>query len=229
LANEVADGVTAADPDELLQRLDKVWAQLAFEARWQSQQQRSEARAAVMRFLRWHAADRGRRMIASEHAFDVAVTVAGDREPARVRLTGQMDRVERDRDGKAWIIDFKTGKNPPSMSEIDQHMQLGVYQTAIAAGALAGLPTDPAGGLGGAELVHLRKDEARDRGFPKVQRQVAIEPTQGGEATWVEEALVLADRLVRAEQFTARLCRHCGWCEFRGSCPAHAEGRQVIE
>lgn len=229
LAKEVADEVTAADPDALLGRLDRVWGQLAFEARWQSRQQRAEARAAVMRFLRWHAADRDRSLTASEHPFDVTITIAGEREPVRVRLTGQMDRVERDRDGRAWIIDFKTGKNPPSTSEIDQHMQLGVYQTAIAAGALADLPNDPTEGLGGAELVHLRKDEARDRGQPKVQRQAAIEPTRGGAVTWVEEALVLADRLVRAERFPARMCRHCGWCEFRGSCPAQPEGRQVIE
>ncbi len=230
LAKEVADGVTPADPDALLERLDRVWGQLAFEARWQSPQQREEARRAVIRFLTWHAAHRGRTMLTTEHSFDVMVDLPGHDDPVQVRLTGQMDRVERDSEGKTWIVDFKTGKNPPTRSEIDRHVQLGVYQVASRAGALDDLSPESAGAaVGGAELVHLRKDELGDTGHPKVQRQTSIELAGDGEPNWVQEALLLADELVRAEHFSARLSKHCGWCEFRGSCPAQPEGRQVIE
>ncbi|HEY3199460.1 MAG TPA: PD-(D/E)XK nuclease family protein, partial [Actinomycetes bacterium] len=230
LAKEVADGVTPADPDALLERLDKVWGQLAFEARWQSPQQREEARRAVIRFLTWHAANRGRTMLTTEHWFDVMVDLPSRGDPVQVRLTGQMDRVEQDSEGKAWIVDFKTGKNPPTRTEIDRHVQLGVYQIASRAGALDGLSTESGGAaIGGAELVHLRKDEPRNTGHPKVQPQAPIELAGDGAPNWVQEALLQANGLVRAEQFPARLCRHCGWCEFRGSCPAQPEGRQVIE
>jgi superfamily I DNA/RNA helicase/RecB family exonuclease len=230
LAKEVADGVTPADPDALLERLDKVWGQLAFEARWQSPQQREEARQAVIRFLTWHAAHRGRTVLTTEHWFDVMVDLPSRGDPVQVRLTGQMDRVEQDSEGKAWIVDFKTGKNPPTRTEIDRHVQLGVYQVASRAGALDGLSTESGGAaIGGAELVHLRKDESRNTGHPKVQPQTPIEFAGDGAPNWVQEALLHADGLVRAEQFPARLCRHCGWCEFRSSCPAQPEGRQVIE
>jgi hypothetical protein len=95
---------------------------------------------------------------------------------------------------------------------------------------LDGLSTESAGAdIGGAELVHLRKDELGNTGHPKVQRQTSIEVAGDGEPNWVQEALLLADGLVRAEHFSARLSKHCGWCEFRGSCPAQPEGRQVIE
>ena len=232
LAKEVADGVTPADPDALLDRLDRVWGQLAFEARWQSAQQREEARKAVIRFLRWHSASRGRVPAAAEHPFDVTVALdAGDGaarsdrgEPVQLRLTGRMDRVELDDDGHAWIVDFKTGKTPPSKQEVENHLQLGVYQLVSTSGGLAG----PAG-VGGAELVHLRMDDPQARGSPKVQRQPPVERTEGTGPTWVEEALLHAGGLVPAERFPARLGKNCGWCEFRGSCPAQPEGRQVVE
>ncbi len=272
LAKEVADGVTQADANVLLERLDRVWGQLAFEARWQSVQQREEARRAVLRFLNWHSAGRGRTPAATEHPFDVTVHAGGaagrtDGRPAvgggvEVRLTGRMDRVEVDDDGNAWVVDFKTGKNPASQQDVERNLQLGVYQLVSAAGGLASLGTmqaaDPGGpgadasvmvsgpfgptedvltqlgrpgegrGVGGAELVHLRVDNPRNPGGPKVQRQGPVEPTGEG-PTWVEEALLHAERLVRAERFPARLGKNCGWCEFRGSCPAQPEGRQVVE
>jgi len=171
-----------------------------------------------------------RPMLTTEHGFDVMVDLPSHGDPVQVRLTGQMDRVERDREGKTWIVDFKTGKNPPTRPEIDRHVQLGVYQLASRAGALDGLSTEAGdAAVGGAELVHLRRDESHATGRPKVQRQTAIELHREGTPNWVQDALLLADRLVRAEQFPARLCKHCGWCEFRGSCPAQPEGRQVIE
>ena len=51
LAHEVGDGQVAADLDVLMKRLDTVWDQLAYDAPWQSDQQRDAAREALERFL----------------------------------------------------------------------------------------------------------------------------------------------------------------------------------
>ncbi|MGH8833584.1 MAG: ATP-dependent helicase [Actinomycetes bacterium] len=227
LAAEVGSGASEPELDGLVARLDRVWGQLAFEAPWQSDQQRDQARLALERFLRWHLRGRGRTTIAVEHAFDVQVK-AGE---TTVALNGRIDRVELDDTGRVHVVDFKTGKSKASESEIAEHPQLGVYQLAVAAGALAGITAGPDGDVadlpGGAELVHLRLDR---QGDPDIQAQPALAPiADGGDQTWVDQLLATVAERVLAEEFGPRPGDHCGPCEFRRACPAQPEGRQVVE
>ncbi|MEU5597090.1 ATP-dependent DNA helicase [Streptomyces sp. NPDC020298] len=223
LADEVASGRTPADLDVLMERLESVWNALAFDAPWKSAQEKEHARVALERFLRWHVLDRtGRTPLASEHDFDVSLE-AGDYE---VRIRGQMDRVEADGEGRAYVVDFKTGKQAPTAREVERHPQLAVYQLAIREGAVDdafdGVRPEP----GGAELVHLRQGAAqRDGGdsLPKVQAQ---EPLEG---EWVGELLATAAGKVLDERFTPSTGQHCTHCAFRASCSAQPEGRHVIE
>ncbi|GHI05136.1 DNA helicase UvrD [Streptomyces cellostaticus] len=223
LADEVASGRTAADLDALMERLESVWNALAFDAPWKSAQEKDNARVALERFLNWHVLDRtGRTPVASEQDFDITLA-AGDYE---VRIRGQMDRVEADGEGRAYVVDFKTGKQAPSGAEVVRHPQLAVYQLAVREGAVDtafdGVRPEP----GGAELVHLRQGAAkRDGGetLPKVQAQ---EPLAG---EWVGELLANAAGKVLDEQFTPSAGQHCTHCAFRASCSARPEGRHVVE
>ncbi|WP_078956059.1 ATP-dependent helicase [Streptomyces sp. NRRL B-1140] len=223
LADEVASGHTPADLGVLMERLDSVWNALAFDAPWKSAQEKDNARVALERFLQWHVMNRtGRTPVASEHDFDVTLE-AGDYQ---VRIRGQMDRVEADGDGRAYVVDFKTGKQAPSSKEVERHPQLAVYQLAVREGALDeafdGVRPEP----GGAELVHLRQGAAkRDGGesLPKVQAQ---EPLEG---EWVGDLLATAAGKVLDERFTPTAGQHCTHCAFRASCTARQEGRHVVE
>ncbi|MFF0382414.1 ATP-dependent helicase [Streptomyces sp. NPDC004286] len=223
LADEVASGRTPADLDVLMERLDSVWNALAFDAPWKSVQEKETARAALERFLNWHVLDRATRTsIASERDFDVTLE-AGEYQ---VRIKGQMDRVETDGDGRAYVVDFKTGKNAPTAAEVDRHPQLAVYQLAVAEGAVDdafdGARPEP----GGAELVQLRQGAAKKDGgetLPKVQAQQPLE----GE--WVGDLLATAAGKVLDERFTPSTGQHCTHCSFRASCSARPEGRQVVE
>ena len=223
LADEVASGRTPADLDVLMERLDSVWNALAFDAPWKSEQEKHNARVALERFLKWHVLDRaGRTPVASEHDFDVTLG-AGDYE---VRIRGQMDRVEADTDGRAYVVDFKTGKQAPTSAEVARHPQLAVYQLAVREGAVdevfGGVRPEP----GGAELVQLRQGAARRDGgetFPKVQAQEAL----SGE--WVGDLLATAAGKVLDERFTPDTGQHCTHCAFRASCSARPEGRHVVE
>ncbi|WP_093906740.1 ATP-dependent DNA helicase [Streptomyces sp. cf386] len=226
LADEVASGHTPADLAVLMERLDSVWNALAFDAPWKSAQEKGNARVALERFLKWHVMDRaGRTPVASEHDFDVTLE-AGDVE---VRIRGQMDRVESDGEGRAYVVDFKTGKQAPSSAEVARHPQLAVYQLAVHEGAVDeafdGVRPEP----GGAELVQLRQGAAkRDGGetLPKVQGQ---EPLEGPEGEWVGELLATAAGKVLDERFAPTAGQHCTHCSFRASCSARPEGRQVVE
>ncbi|MEU3841892.1 UvrD-helicase domain-containing protein [Streptomyces sp. NPDC028635] len=223
LADEVASGHTPADLAVLMERLETVWNALAFDAPWKSQQEKENARVALERFLQWHVMDRGGRTpVASEHDFDVTLE-AGE---YAVRIRGQMDRVEADGDGRAYVVDFKTGKQAPSSAEVARHPQLAVYQLAVREGAVDevfdGVRPEP----GGAELVQLRQGAAkRDGGeaLPKVQAQ---EPLEG---EWVGELLATAAGRVLDERFAPSAGQHCTHCAFRASCSARPEGRQVVE
>ncbi len=226
LADEVASGRTPADLDVLMERLDSVWNALAFDAPWKSAQEKEHARVALERFLKWHIDSNqvrpGRTPVASEHDFDVTLE-AGSYE---VRIRGSMDRVETDTEGRAYVVDFKTGKNAPTAAEVAHHPQLAVYQLAVREGAVDdafdGVRPEP----GGAELVQLRQGAAQKNGgetLPKVQAQ---EPLTG---EWVGDLLATAAGKVLDERFSPTTGQHCTHCAFRTSCSARAEGRHVVE
>ncbi|MGW4232305.1 ATP-dependent helicase [Streptomyces sp. NPDC004980] len=223
LADEVASGRTAADLDVLMERLDSVWNGLVFDAPWKSRQEKDQARAALERFLRWHVMDRsGRTPAASEHDFDVTLE-AGE---YAVRIRGSMDRVEQDTEGRAYVVDFKTGKGAPTKDEVAAHPQLAVYQLAVREGAVDEVFDGRRPESGGAELVQLRQPAPKKEGgdaLPKVQAQ---EPLSG---EWVSGLLATAAGKVLDERFTPTTGQHCGHCTFRASCSAQPEGRQVIE
>lgn len=225
LADEVASGRTPADLTVLMERLDSVWDALAFDAPWKSRQEKDQARAALERFLRWHVMERetrGRDTVATEHGFDLTLR-AGAHE---VRIRGSMDHVSQDAQGRAYVVDFKTGKQKPTGPEVARHPQLAVYQLAVREGAVDeafdGRTPEP----GGAELVHLRLGAPQKEGgdtLPAVQAQ----PPPDGE--WIGELLATAAGRVLEERFTPTTGTHCTHCTFRASCSAQPEGRHVVE
>jgi superfamily I DNA/RNA helicase/RecB family exonuclease len=223
LADEVASGRTPADLAVLMERLDSVWDGLVFDAPWKSQQEKEQARVALERFLRWHVMDRtGRTSAASEHDFDVTLE-AGEYE---VRIRGSMDRVERDADGRAYVVDFKTGKQSPTKDEVARHPQLAVYQLAVREGAVDEIFDGHRPAPGGAELVQLRQPAPKKEGgdaLPKVQAQ---EPPT---TEWVSDLLATAAGRVLDERFTPTTGQHCTHCTFRASCSAQPEGRHILE
>ncbi|MGC5562838.1 ATP-dependent helicase [Streptomyces sp. FR-108] len=223
LADEVASGRTPADLAVLMERLDSVWDALAFDAPWKSAQEKEHARVALERFLKWHVMDRAERTpVASEHDFDVTLE-AGSYE---VRIRGSMDRVERDAEGRAYVVDFKTGKQAPSAADVARHPQLAVYQLAVGEGAVDEAFDGERPEPGGAELVQLRQGAPKKDGgetLPKVQAQQPLE----GE--WVGDLLATAAGKVLDERFTPTTGQHCAHCAFRASCSARPEGRHVVE
>ncbi|MFD5426085.1 ATP-dependent helicase [Streptomyces sp. NPDC127084] len=223
LADDVASGRTPADLAVLMERLDAVWDALVFDAPWKSVQEKEQARAALERFLRWHVMDRGgRRSATTEHAFDVTLE-AGDYE---VRIRGSMDRVEQDEHGRAYVVDFKTGKQAPTRDEVAHHPQLAVYQLAVREGAVDEVFDGRRPEPGGAELVQLRQPAPKKEGgdaLPKIQAQEALS------GAWVGELLADAAGRVLDERFTPMSGPHCGQCAFRASCSAQPEGRHIVE
>ncbi|MFI5731888.1 ATP-dependent helicase [Kribbella sp. NPDC051587] len=219
LADAVATGALPPSTDELNLWLDKVWTQLDFESAWISDRERVEAEQALRRFVAWHQGRPERTLVGSEVEFDVLLP---DAEQPAVRVKGRMDRVETDGEGTIRVVDLKTGRNLPTKPALARHVQLAIYQRAIASRQVAKAGEDAV--AGGAELVQLRHD---DSGFPKVQHQGPLEPDEDGK-TWLDEAVEDAEHMVRTESFTAQRNDGCSRCEARALCPIQPEGREIV-
>jgi superfamily I DNA/RNA helicase/RecB family exonuclease len=227
IADFVAKGVVPASLDEMDAEVDRVWSELRFEARWQSEGERREARAALSRFLGYHR--RGDRdLVDTEVRLQAEVVVptpVGGQES--VRLSGYVDRVERDGDGRLVAIDLKNMKRPVPTKDLPEHGQLGVYQLLLREAGPHGADSDigePVP-IGGAALVQLRVDDGRDATEAKVQFQPPLGEEQ---PTWVEVRLGEAAHIVRTEAFVAQVGPGCSFCAYRSACPARIEGEQVI-
>ena len=204
---------TGADPDPAVweQHLDTVWSELGL-APWVSARERRAAVETLEKFAAWHRANR-RTVLAAEHEFDVTFDVDG----RDVRLTGSMDRVERSAEG-IHVVDLKTSKNPLKVEEAKVNPQLGVYQAAVEAGAVAEL--DPDGGPAGAELVYLRTESK--------SATVRTQPGAPDGPAVAREQLQAAVRLIGSEEFTATVGDACGYCAFHRICPAQEAGGSVV-
>ena len=216
VAEYVAKGEVAPDLAEMDALVDRVWRDLRFEAPWQSAVERAQARAALGRFLAYHLrADR--ELVATEQYLSAQVEVpTPDGGRAMVRLTGFLDRIERDSEGRLVAIDLKNMRNGVPDNQVPEHAQLGVYQLILRAN------DEPVGGAG---LVQLRLPAGRGAADPKVQMQGAL-PEQS--PTWIEVELGTGAATLRDEAFVARPGRQCRFCSYSRVCPAQPDGKQVL-
>ena len=193
-------------------RIDEIWHHLDFGSAWYSAKQRALAERMVRRFLDWHA-ENPRELVAVEQALKVRV--------GQVEITGRVDRLESDEEGRAVVVDLKTGGSAPREDELGRHPQLGVYQLAVLLGAFErfGL-AEP----GGAELVQVGK-AAGVTLRAKVQRQGAL--AEDDEPGWAKDLVETVAAGMAGPVFEARVNPGCRTCPVAACCPVNPEGEQV--
>jgi superfamily I DNA/RNA helicase/RecB family exonuclease len=204
----VAEGADGAD---IAGRIDEIWHQLDFGSAWYSVRQRENASQMVARFMDWQRVNK-RELIAVEQRLRVRID--------DVLISGQVDRLERDEDGKAVVVDLKTGSSKPPAGELDRNPQLGVYQLAVLLGAFVELgATEP----GGAELVQVGKAARPKAAVVQNQRALADDPDPG----WAQALVKEAAAAMAGPQFAATVNEGCRRCPAATSCPVDERGGQV--
>jgi RecB family exonuclease len=208
LVHEVA---ATAPPEaglaELEALLDAQWPSLDFGAVWFAENERVRARGILARLVDWLRASRNElELVAVEEKFSAVV---GDAE-----LSGQVDRLERDAQGRLVVVDFKTGKSKVRVDELAEHPQLGAYQLAVEAGAF-GAGARP----GGALLVQLAAS-----GKDPQQWQAPLD--EAADPSWIRDRVAHVAGRLRGAQFSATANSYCGNCDLQKCCPLQA-GRQV--
>ncbi|WFE67348.1 ATP-dependent DNA helicase [Micromonospora sp. WMMD714] len=205
----------SADRTALLEYVAARFDAIELAARWMVGPERERAEAMVDKLLRWLAGN-PRRLLAIEHEFAVRLD-----DPTRpVELTGRVDRLEVDADGRLVVIDLKTGKSTTvTEREVAEHPQLGAYQAAVEAGGFAEFGDE----AGGAALVQLGTG-ARD-----AREQTQAAAGQGPEAGWATALVRRTADTMAASTFAAVANAKCRVCPVRTSCPVSGQGRQVVE
>ncbi len=205
----------SVDREALLEYVAARFDAIELAARWMAGPERQRAEAMVDKLLRWLAGN-PRRLLAIEHEFAVRLD-----DPSRpIELTGRVDRLEVDAEGRLVVIDLKTGKSTAvTEREVAEHPQLGAYQAAVEAGGFAEFGEEP----GGAALVQLGTG-ARDA---KEQTQAAA--GEGPEAGWATALVRRTADTMAASTFAAVANSKCRVCPVRTSCPVSGQGRQVVE
>ncbi|MER5998855.1 ATP-dependent DNA helicase [Nonomuraea angiospora] len=198
--------------DLLGDRLNQVWDDLDFGGVWYNRKQRQVAEQMIGKFLRWHK-ENPRELVAMEEAFTAMVTEG-------VQIKGRVDRVERDSDNRAVIIDLKTGGSKPKAGDLDRHPQLGVYQLAALLGAFArhGM-TEP----GGAALVQVGKAAGKNDALEQAQPPLADDKDPG----WAKDLVDTVATGMSGPFFQAKVNDGCRTCAARASCPVNDNGGQV--
>ncbi|MEV4178717.1 ATP-dependent DNA helicase [Nonomuraea sp. NPDC049709] len=198
--------------DLLGDRLDQIWSDLDFGGVWYNRKQRQVAEQMIGKFLRWHK-ENPRELVALEEAFTAMVSEG-------VQIKGRVDRVERDSDNRAVIIDLKTGGSKPKAGDLDRHPQLGVYQLAALLGAFArhGM-TEP----GGAALVQLGKAAGKNDALEQKQGALAEDQDPG----WAKDLVDTVATGMSGPFFQAKVNDGCRTCAARASCPVNDNGGQV--
>jgi RecB family exonuclease len=207
-AQLIAEG---ADEQQVAGRIDNIWHHLDFGSVWYGNRQRELAEKMVRKFLDWHTAN-PRELLATEEALKVRI--------GRVEITGRVDRLEEDGQGRGVIVDLKTGGSAPHDADLDRHPQLGVYQLAVLLGAFERFGvTDP----GGAELVQVGKAGYTLKA--KVQRQRALpdDPDPG----WARQLVDTVAEGMAGPVYQARVNPGCRTCPVASCCPVSPDGEQV--
>jgi RecB family exonuclease len=208
----VGRGELPAELASLEAKLDELWPALSFEAPWVGDRERAVAGEALARFLAWREST-DRKLVGSEARFSVSW---GE----EAVLSGSVDRLEVDDDGRVRIVDLKTAKSAPTAADVREDPQLATYQLACRAGGFAHLIDGPAE-LGGAELVFLRLG----KGGPTVREQPALP----GGPCYADELVDSVVRGLRTESFAARPGEYCQRCPYQVWCPGQDAGQELLQ
>ena len=257
LIHSIAEDHPDADAEELIFTLNHRWDELQMPENWQGATEKERAERMLTRtalyFASMQAAER--KLVARERSFAVNLPARSVGEHP-VRLTGSIDRLEADAEGRAYVVDLKTGKVLPTAVEAQQHPQLATYQAAVMAGALeaperAGQDEaeaerpDGAPALGGGRVAANEAEHpealtqptvpagaalvgvGRDTAVkPSVLQQAPIDPAEN----WALDIVADAAALMSGSDFVS-LHEQGGTtrCTLAAACPICAEGRQVTE
>ena len=208
---------------ELWSHVESGWHSLNFESEWLEQAERRKAQKLVANLSRYltDAQGAGTKVLAKEQEFEFDLGLA--------HIRGKVDRIEQLADGTVVIVDLKTGKTLPSIPEVEQNPQLGLYQLAYDAGAFdSGVFDEPVRAdsrsapnperpvLGGAKLLLVAGDS------PTIRNQTSIQDSEDLKELFNQMIQSAAQGMAMPNSvFIANVSNHCDAENEFGTCRIH--------
>ncbi len=213
IAERIASGTLDADVAEAA--LTGLMADLDPGTGWVRDNNLIRAHEMLRRFLTWQQSN-PRTVVAIEQDFEIEV--------GRAKISGRVDRLERDDEGRLIVVDLETASSKVRGADLARNGQLGLYQVAVGAGGFGAGEVS-----GGAALVQLRApgnspEQAPPPPWTTIRQGRLVDDP---EPDWVLGALGEAVDGMSAATFQARANPGCDRCPTRRSCPLHATGQQV--
>ena len=224
LVHAIAQEMPDATGTEYTQELRHRWPSLGMKDSWEGKMDLKRAEAMVGKLAEYVIEMRrgGRNLVAVEKDFEASIPVEVRGAVRTALLRGQIDRLEQDAAGRAYIVDLKTGKSAPKKADLEGHPQLAAYQEAVRQGAMEDVPAVP----GGAALVQLG---TTSKGV-SVQEQPPLGPEDKSALAMIEEAAALmSDNTFDTVHDPARSGYGGHGCRLPEICPLCTEGKQVTE
>ena len=197
LLHKVLEEATGIDEESLWNAVESKWHTLEFEAEWLEKREIRKAKKMVQRLAKYLDSQKqaGYEVIGTEVPFKF--------EHGSAKVSGTVDRIERNAEGKVVIVDLKTGAKIDAEAA-KSHPQLGLYQLAFEKKAFGDLIQE-GDVLEGARLVFISSDSS-------VVDQVSI-TSEGAQfdVSYFTNLLEESAREMSMEQklFVANLGSHC--------------------
>lgn len=206
LIHEVLEASSSAELEHLQRLTDARWNSLEFEADWLAESANRKAGkmlANLASYLESFERDGGS-VLAVEQNFAF--------ELGSAQIRGQVDRIEKLKDGSVVVVDLKTTNVAPSDAYTQNHAQLALYQLAIAEGGFKELPEIKPEQLAGARLLVVGTDK------PTVRNQPALTPESSAK---FRKIILDASEGMSRSVFVASVSSHCEDSREFGSCQLH--------
>ena len=207
IASQVAKNPDLSAQEGIAQLTD-AWPVVDQNVGWYKKEQLEVASEMIRRFFEWNEKN-PRELAFVEKSFTA--------ELGRAVLSGSLDRLEVDENGKYFVVDLKTGGTFDTQEDVRSNKQLSAYQLAVTEGAIEGV--DAGSKTAGAGLLYLAKTTTKN----ETVDQGAIIPDG------IKEEIKATAEGMAAATFKAVINKRCRTCALKGICPLQTQGRSVIE
>ena len=201
---------SGASDIEIGGRIDDIWHHLDFGSVWYSAKQREQAERMVRKFLDWHAAN-PRELVAVEQSLQVQI--------GQVQITGRVDRLERDDQSRAVVVDLKTGSSAPARRTWAATRSSACTSSRCCSARSSGwgspiraVPSSPG-----------RQGRAHRTGRIQPQRALGDDD----DPAWAKDLVETVAAGMAGPVFQARVNPGCRTCPVASCCPVNDSGTQV--
>jgi RecB family exonuclease len=194
--------------EQLESKLKGAWSLIDMNKGWIKDYEYRRAAQMLQKFYGWNSTNQNT-LVSVEEKFEFKL--------GNAIISGSIDRIELNSDGKYFIVDLKTGATAISYDKASENKQLQTYQLAVVKDAFKNKLDHQE--VAGAALVFIGNSDAKE---------AATRPQEKVDADAVTAELINISSQMSDKTFIATINDRCRSCGVKASCPIQPQGQAVI-